>query len=210
MRSEEYEYEIEDEYSEEQNERLEERHLVFVDGEWTVLENKKDKKKEVDRQRQKAVEKAWLKERELVLAGRGTRDWTLGQQAELIKYGRVSGFEGQHMLNVADHLKQAGNAENIQFLTFEEHFYGAHDENFRNATEGYFDPFSGKMHYEMQGAVPIIPEIELSNKYDVAQHEILSQWAPEFGYDRKDGYTDSREKHKGECSLGKLKKYNES
>lgn len=84
-------------------------------------ENKPD-----DTTRQKAIKEAWDKEKERVLKGIGTRDWTVGQQAELIKYRRVTGFEGQHMKNASSYPVFPGNTDNIQFVTYEEHLYGAH------------------------------------------------------------------------------------
>lgn len=38
------------------------------------------------------------REKELVQNGRGTRDWSVAQQAELDEYGRVTGFEGSHTM----------------------------------------------------------------------------------------------------------------
>ena len=50
----------------------------------------------------KAIREAWEKERELVLEGKGTRDWTPEQQQSIIDKGKAydddgKAFEGHHM-----------------------------------------------------------------------------------------------------------------
>lgn len=50
--------------------------------------------------RQSAVDNAWKREADLVRKGQGTRNWSVAQQAELLDYGKVTGFEGSHMMNV--------------------------------------------------------------------------------------------------------------
>ena len=94
-------------------------------------------------QRKKAVDGAWKRERQLVSQGKGTRNWTKKEQKELIQTGRVKGYEGHHMKNVADHHSKAGDSSNIQFLTRKEHF-AAHRYDFHNKTNGYYDPLTGK------------------------------------------------------------------
>jgi RHS repeat-associated protein len=52
----------------------------------------------LDYLRQKAVAQAWKQERELVIRnGQGTRLWTAAEKAELLKTGRVAGYEGHHI-----------------------------------------------------------------------------------------------------------------
>lgn len=47
--------------------------------------------------RRTAVERAWAQERELVRRyGRGTRRWTEAEKRELMKRGKVRGYEGHH------------------------------------------------------------------------------------------------------------------
>ena len=42
----------------------------------------------------KAIREAWKRERELVLAGKGTRDWDEEQQLEIIELGKVYDDDG--------------------------------------------------------------------------------------------------------------------
>lgn len=158
----------------------------------------------MDSQRQKAVADAWEREQELVLQGKGTRDWSVGQQIELITTGKVRGFEGQHMLNVSDHPELAGDERNIQFLTFEEHFYGAHDGNWKNSTEGKFDPETNKMISSGDSQLPDLQILELTNTVDASQAESLSALDPKFGYSRHEGYDESKEKYRGIKSKGSI------
>jgi len=98
----------------------------------------------IDYQRRKAVSKAWARERLLVASGRGTRDWTPKQQKQLLKTGKVKGFQGHHMKSVDGHTSRAGDLNNIQFLDRSEHL-SAHNGNFKNNTNGYFDPEKSEM-----------------------------------------------------------------
>ena len=157
-----------------------------------------------DATRGMAVKKAWEKERERVLNGRGTRNWTVAQQAELIEYGCVSGFEGQHMKNVAKYPQYAGDPNNIQFLTYEEHYYGAHKGDWKNETSGRFNPATGEMIDAEGDALPELPEIELTDKYDPSQYELTLALGRDYGYTRKEDVLDSKERHKGEKSNGAL------
>jgi hypothetical protein len=164
----------------------------------------KDDTTREDSIRQKAVDEAWAIEKERVLRGRGTRDWTVGQQAELIKYGRVKGFEGQHMKNVARYPQYAGDPRNIQFLTYEEHLFGAHRGAWTNDTSGRFDPATGEMIDAEGDALPELPEIELTDKYDPSQYELTLDLGRDFGYARHEDIETSREVHKGEKSNGAM------
>lgn len=137
-----------------------------------------------------------------MLQGKGTRNWTVAQQTELIEYGRVSGFEGQHMKNVSDYPKYARDPKNIQFLTYEEHFFGAHQGNWRNETSGRFDPTTGKMVDAAGDRLPELPVIELTDKYDPAQYEITRTLGRSFGYGRREDVAASRQLHRGEKSNG--------
>lgn len=94
----------------------------------------------------KAVVAAWERERQLVLEGKGTRDWTLEQQKDIIERGRAydengKAFEGHHMKSVEAYPEYQENAYNIEFLTRQEHIE-AHGGSFRNSTNGYFNPIS--------------------------------------------------------------------
>lgn len=102
--------------------------------------------KESIKERNKAIRLAWERERELVLQGRGTRDWSLDQQKEILdpdkgkaydENGRA--FEGQHMKSAAEYPEYQGDPNNIQFLTREEHL-AAHKGSWQNSTNWYYNP----------------------------------------------------------------------
>ena len=92
----------------------------------------------------KAVRKAWENERQLVLEGKGTRDWTREQQQSIIDTGKAYddkgvSFHGHHMKSVEAYPAYQGNPSNIEFLTRDEH-YDAHGGNTHIPTNGYYDP----------------------------------------------------------------------
>lgn len=137
-------------------------------------------------QRSSAVNEAWNQERQLVLQGRGTRDWTVSQQEELVRTGKVSGFDGSHMLDASSNPSVANSPDNIQFLTYEEHIYGAHGGNTHNPTTGHFDPATGETETINPRQIPHREEIsfELSQKFDHTQLDLADQLGAPFGYDR--------------------------
>lgn len=104
--------------------------------------------KDINNARARAVRQAWNQEKQYVLEGKGTRDWTPEQQEDLIKNGSVQGFEGHHMRSVSngktyeEQMEIAGDKNNIQFLEKtkdnNEHLR-AHDGDTRNRTNGYYD-----------------------------------------------------------------------
>ena len=100
---------------------------------------------DVSYERRKAVGLAWKAEKERVLNGHGTRDWTQKEQRELIASGKVKGYQGHHMKSVDGHNSKAGDPRNIQFLTRKEHL-AAHSGDYHNNTNGYYDPKTGKMN----------------------------------------------------------------
>lgn len=98
------------------------------------------------KERDKAIRLAWERERELVLQGKGTRDWSLDQQKDILdpdkgkaydENGRA--FEGQHMKSAAEYPEYQGDPNNIQFLTREEHL-AAHKGSWQNSTNWYYNP----------------------------------------------------------------------
>lgn len=115
----------------------------------------------------RAVREAWEHEKQLVLEGKGTRDWTPDQQKSIIDKGKAydddgRAFEGQHMKSVAVYPEYQGNPDNIQFLTKEEHLE-AHKGNWQNPTNWYYDPVTKE--YTYFGVNELIPcaIIELNN-----------------------------------------------
>lgn len=87
-----------------------------------------------------AVRKAWRNEYNNVKNG-GTglsRQWSVAEQNELLQTGKINGYQGHHMKSVKGYPQLAGDPNNIQFLTRQEHL-AAHNGNFRNITTGHFD-----------------------------------------------------------------------
>ena len=113
----------------------------------------------------KYISSDYAQEQARVANGEGTRNWTVEQQKELLETGRVSGFEGHHMLCCQAYTEQAGNPDNIQFLTHEEHIDGAHQGDSHRATNGYYDYKTETIHEGKNGEVPAVPTQELSDKY---------------------------------------------
>ena len=110
-------------------------------------------------ERNKAVREAWNKELELVQEGKGTREWTLEQQKDILEKGRSydengKAFEGQHMKSAEMYPEYQGEAGNIQFLTRAEHLE-AHDGNWQNPTNWYYNPIT-KEKFDF-GDGPFIP-----------------------------------------------------
>lgn len=113
--------------------------------------------------RRAAVSKAWKREAALIKEGKGTRDWTPAQQKEILSTHRCKGYEGHHKLSVSQHPQQAGNPDNIQFVTRKEHI-DAHQGNFRNDPQGRYDPKQKTIEKYENGKVKSEPQINLSKK----------------------------------------------
>lgn len=138
-----------------------------------------DEKKKISNERQNAVRHAWKLECERVKLGQGTRTWSKVQQEELMTRGSVKGFEGHHMKSVSLYPEYAGDPRNIQFLTEEEHLYGAHQGNYHNLTNGYYDPYN-KVMTEFEGEeLPNVPEMDLSNEESELQTIINEDYGVE-------------------------------
>lgn len=68
--------------------------------------------------RQSAGRNAWVQERKLVkMTGRGSRKWTSAERQQLLRTGKVKGYEGHHINSVKTHPHLASNPNNIRFLT---------------------------------------------------------------------------------------------
>ena len=96
----------------------------------------------------KAIRQAWKNEQDLVREGKCTRDWTPDQQRDILENGKAydengKAFEGHHMKSAEAYPEYQGDPENIQFLTRDEH-KDAHQGNFQNPTNGYYDPETGE------------------------------------------------------------------
>lgn len=124
----------------------------------------------------KAVKDAWANERALVAQGKGTRDWTPQQQVDILTKGKAydengRAFEGHHMKNVKHYPEHQGKWQNIQFLSRKEHRQ-AHNNNFRNKTNGMYDFKTGKTKDFGNKGYERPSEINLSNK--VSANEIAA------------------------------------
>ncbi|MCF0134182.1 MAG: teneurin-3 [Blautia sp.] len=120
------------------------------------------------KERNKAIRKKWEIEQQLVQEGKGTRDWTKEQQADILDpekgkayddQGRA--FEGQHMKSAAEYPDYQGDPDNIQFLTKEEHLE-AHKGSWQNPTNWYYDPVTKEYHDFGNGGIIPCKVIELS------------------------------------------------
>ena len=90
--------------------------------------------------RQTAVRRAWKHEREMVAkTGKGSRNWNSKQKLELLRTGKVKGYQGHHIFSVKGHQELKGDWENIQFLTRKEHLR-AHKGNWRTPTTKRYRP----------------------------------------------------------------------
>lgn len=128
--------------------------------------NEVDRKKFINDIRKQAVKEFWFHEREAIIEGKSTRDWTpdqiesimnlkessgmmnptAGKSFQIDDYGIVlvdksgkKSYYGHHMLSVAEHPEYAGDWRNIQALNYKEHYEGAHNKNTRTPTKGYYD-----------------------------------------------------------------------
>jgi hypothetical protein len=93
-----------------------------------------EQKMQVEKDRRRAIKEALSKERELVEQGTGTRQWTKAQQEEILAGNRPRdengvALEGHHKACVSEYPQHAGNPDNIQWLTEDEHLNGAHNGN---------------------------------------------------------------------------------
>lgn len=118
-------------------------------------------------QRSKGVAKAWERERELVRKGRGARQWTVKEQKELLRTGRVKGYQGHHMKSVAMHPEYAAEPRNIQFLSSRkennEHLK-AHRGDYHNESDGRYNVRTEKTRAMKDGRPRAMNAYELEDK----------------------------------------------
>jgi len=84
--------------------------------------------------RRRGVDRAWSKEVTAVKNGTSKYNWTLDEIDELLTTGRVSGYEGCHIVDVSVDPSLADNADNIIFLLKEVHLKVVHGGDFHNAS----------------------------------------------------------------------------
>lgn len=91
----------------------------------------------IDYLRRVAVRMAWEQERALVQrTGQGTRDWSAAELEILKNGGTPSGYQGHHINSVKGSPELAGDPNNIQFATPEEHLQDLHGGDTRVPTFG--------------------------------------------------------------------------
>lgn len=123
-------------------------------------------------QANKAIRLAWERERDLVLQGKGTRNWTEQQQRDIIEKGKAyddngRAFDGQHMKSVAEYPEYQGDPGNIQFLTKDEHL-AAHKGSWQNSTNWYYNLETGEYVDFGENKYSPCPVIKLSNPISVS------------------------------------------
>ena len=88
-------------------------------------------------ERSRGVALAWKEEKALVEAtGRGTRDWTAAEIAELLSKGKVSGYQGHHINSALYSPTLASNPNNIIFYSAADHLSIGHAGNYQIITFG--------------------------------------------------------------------------
>ena len=136
-----------------------------------------------------AIRDFWNRERELIKEGKGTRDWSVQQQIEIMNFkpggggerkdanapkdGSGKAYEGHHMKSAEAYPQYQGCVDNIQALTRDEHL-AAHAGNFHNPTNGSYNPETGATT-EFGDAEPTKPEpAELSQPYiETAEYQYI-------------------------------------
>ena len=120
--------------------RVAEYHTYFTgqstDGPWAVWAHNYG----VEAQRRAAVRKAWKLEADMVKKkGQGSRNWTKSEMRELLRTGRVKGYQGHHVNSVNAHPHLASNPDNIAFFKRGDHLL-QHSGNWRTPTSGPLIP----------------------------------------------------------------------
>lgn len=83
------------------------------------------------------VKLAWEYEKlDFKLGGKGSESWMSGYKDEILQTGKVSGAEGHHAQNVADHPMEQSNPNNIKFYkNKEDHLNYGHGGDFHNESD---------------------------------------------------------------------------
>jgi RHS repeat-associated protein len=118
------------------------------------------------RARKDAVKEAWQMERR-ILKEQGPEKMTIvltkAEQDELIKTGKVTGWYGHHINNVADHdLAMARDPNNIKFVKGIKAHLEEHGNNFGNATSG---PLMERSRI-LEGLMGLLPGMWLQDLVD--------------------------------------------
>lgn len=99
--------------------------------------------KDLNDNRKKAVKESWIAEKDKVLGGEQTRNWSIEQKKAIInkdpnitpKYDGQP-MQGHHEYSVNKYPQQAGDKNNIYPVTKDEHLNRSHGGNFKNQTDG--------------------------------------------------------------------------
>lgn len=131
-----------------------------------------EEKKALNAARIRAVNQAWKHEVELVKEGKGTRQWTIEEQEEMLSNPnhKVAGYYGHHMKSVNGHEGYAGEPKNIQFLTREEHME-AHQNWTQNQTNGYYNYETHTMEAFNGEELKEAPVQELNKTYTTSSEQ---------------------------------------
>ena len=88
--------------------------------------------------RKKGVNTAYAYEKhDILTGGSGSTGWNKQQQEELLTKGKVRGYEGHHINNVANHPEQQVNPDNIKFYPDRKtHLNEGHGGDFHNPSSG--------------------------------------------------------------------------
>lgn len=91
-----------------------------------------------DGSRYKAVSTAYKYEvADIKMGGKGSANWNKSECQELVRTGKVRGYEGHHINSVARHPSQQTDPNNIRFYrSHNEHKDEGHAGNFRNPSSG--------------------------------------------------------------------------
>ena len=142
-----------------------------------------EEKKALNAARVRAVNQAWKHEAELVKDGKGTRQWTIEEQKEMLSNPnhKVAGYHGHHMKSVNGHEEYAGDPKNIQFLSREEHME-AHQGWTQNQTNGYYNYESHTMELFNGEELREVPVQELNETFSLSAEQENS-YTVEYGND---------------------------
>lgn len=97
--------------------------------------------------RQTGIDEFWAMERQNLTDGLpGSRNWSPEALDSILSGGRPSGIFGHHKYSVSHYPQLANDPYNIVPTTFNEHLYGWHGGNWRNASHGV--PLNPSLAYE--------------------------------------------------------------
>ena len=119
------------------NFEVEDNHTYYVGISGILVHNQCDSM--FASERSKAVRDAWKREAEAVKNGVSKYNWTSAEKTQLLKFGKIRGYEGHHIKTVKELAGTAkeyliSSADDIVFLTKQNHAY-VHPGGFKNPTD---------------------------------------------------------------------------